>query len=89
MDRAISLKKDDATIEMVLKVADALIAYAYQGDEDFADACKRMTECLKEMPAQEARDLVASVIHELQFIDEQIGAQLNRIQPIKEAANAH
>lgn len=80
IDRAIRLRevnfRELDSMEAIKKAADDLVAYAYQGEEDFADACKRMVECLKEMP--DALEKVNQVQQELLFIEEQMQAQLAR-----------
>ncbi len=95
VDRIIDLAKannqvqnDLVLLSQVMKEADELAAYAYVGEEDFADACKRVVECLKEMP--DALDKVMHLQTELAYIEEQMRAQLSRSNgTVKEAANAH
>lgn len=86
VDRVIRMaeatKAEHLTVEEITAKADALVAYTYQADEDFNDACRRVVELLKESP--DAIELVGKLQAELAFIEEQMNAQLNRSKP-KEA----
>lgn len=79
IDRVISWAsstKKELDFNTLKSLADELAAYAYVRDEDFTDACKRMTECLKEIP--DALEKVRQVQNELAYIEEQMQAQLSR-----------
>lgn len=68
-----------STMSDIKVAAGDLAAYAYQAEEDFMDACKRVVECLKEMP--DALEKVGYLQNELAYIDEQMRAQLSRSKP--------
>lgn len=79
VDRVISLTsatKATLTLEQLMSQSDALVAYAYVGEEDFTDACKRVTECLEGMP--DALERVQELQKEMLYIEEQMQAQLSR-----------
>lgn len=89
VDRTIELFKargpEGYTVDDVLTEANKLVDYAYNPNEDFRDAVKRMVEILKQCDPENALLKVQELQAELAYIDEDLGRKIAMRETLSKA----